>query len=219
MSEINIQLVREFFELNRFRVLTHWQHDDEQWRGVESGLLLFVEQVGRETPGEPPPFLLDHAAVGKLQRAVVEVRAWHGDKFYASVIESSPILGHVASGDVAALAQTVFGAAPFASVLVISELPSTPAPRQRSLALLQGLGIGHVLEFHTMLAAMLDQLSAQSNYAPSQTLQTLRLLKRYDLVRRQQLEFRFPMEPRPVQSGPPVETTMDEGGEETRVQD
>lgn len=213
MSEINIQLVREFFELTRFRVLTHWQHDDEGRRGVESGLLLFVEQVGRESEGEKPSFLLDYPAIGRLQRAVVEVRAWHGDKFYPSVIESSPILGHVASEEVTALAQTVFGAAPFASVLVISELPATAVPRRRALELLHGLGVDHILEFSTLLAAMLDQLSPQSNYAPSQTLQTLRLLKRYDLVRRQQLEFRFPLDPKPPQVGPSVETTVEEPGE------
>jgi hypothetical protein len=210
MSEINIQLVREFFELNRFRVLTHWQHDDEQRRGVESGLLLFVEQVGPESTDDEPPFLLDPQSIARLQRAVVEVRAWHGDKFYPSVIESSPILGHVASQDVAGMAQSVFGAAPFASVLVISELPTTEKPRGRSLALLQGLGLTHVLEFSTMLAAMLEQLSSQSNYAPSHTLQTLRLLKRYDLVRRQQLEFRFPMEPDVPSEIPCVDVTVEE---------
>lgn len=213
MSEINIQLVREFFELNRFRVLTHWQHDDEQRRGVESGLLLFVEQVGPEAQ-ESPPFLLQQHDLHRLHRAVVEVRAWHGDKFYPSVVESSPILGHVASPEVRSLAQSVFGVDAFASVLVISELPSSTEPRSRAIALLKDLGVQHIVEFGTMLASMLEQLSAQSNYAPSQTLQTLRLLKRYDLVRRQQLEFRFPMEPMPPQTGPSVDTTVDEPGEQ-----
>ncbi len=208
MSEINIQLVREFFELNRFRVLTHWQHDEDHRRGVESGLILFVEQVGQRTPAKSLPVLLGASTIGGLRRAVVEVRAWHGDKFYPSVIESSPILGHVASAEVADLARTVFGDAPFVSILVISELPAGMIQQQRSVELIRAMGVDHVLEFGTLLAATLEQLNAQSNYAPSQTLQTLRLLKRYDLVRRQQLEFRFPFEPE-VPELRTVDTTED----------
>ncbi len=211
MSEINIQLVREFFELNRFRVLTHWQHDEERRHGVESGLLLFVEQVGQETEGrEAPGVLLDQRSVQGLQRAVVEVRAWHGDKFYPSVVESSPVLGHVASKEVRALAASVFGEQSVVSVLVISELPGKAKLRTRTLELIQAMGVEHVLEFSTMLASMLEKLSPQSNYAPSQTLQTLRLLKRYDLVQHQQLEFRFPLDPAPALLNPPVDVAVDE---------
>lgn len=205
MSEINIQLVREFFEINRFSVLTHWPHLDA--RASEAGSLLFVERLGEGT-GEAPPFLLHGPDARLIDRAAVEVRAWHADKFYPSVIESSPILGHVASAEVADLARGVFGAAPFATVLVISELPASAAPRARALSLLEALGIGHAIEFGTLLGALAWQLGSHGNYAPSQTLQTLRLLKRYGLLRRQQLEFAFPSEPLLREPGPPVETDL-----------
>lgn len=190
MSEINIQLVREFFELNRFSVLTHWPHQEDRQRAGEAGSLLFAERLGDE-PEDVAPFVLHGSDVRILHRAVVEVRAWHGDKFYPSVIESSPILAHVASREVADLAGEVFGGAPFSTVLVISELPSSMGPRARSAQLLESLGIAHVIEFGTLLSSMAWQLASQGNYAPSQTLQTLRLLKRYNLLRRQQLEFAF----------------------------
>jgi hypothetical protein len=209
MSEINTQLVREFFELNRFRVLTHWQHDDEQRRGAENGLLLFVERVGDDAEGSDDaviPFLLERHSLPQVRRAVVEVRAWHADRFYPSVVESSPILGHVATAEVSDLARAVFQDSSFTSVLIISALPSSPSQRQRAAELLQQLGVGHVIEFGTMLADMLELVSAGSNYAPSHTLQTLRLLKRYDLVRHQQLEFRFPRDPIGPET-PEVETT------------
>ena len=57
MSDINLQLVRECFELNRFSVLTHWRHPDERARGGEGAALLFVERSGGEESG-PAPFLL-----------------------------------------------------------------------------------------------------------------------------------------------------------------
>lgn len=214
MSDINLQLVREFFELNRFSVLTHWRHADDRLRGNEGSSLLFVEKVQGEGTA-PAPFLLAGISIHGIHRAVVEVRAWHGDRFYPSVIEASPILAHVASVEVTDLALEVFSTAPFVSILVISELPASPVPRARSLHLLQALGIGHVLEFSILLNTLASQLSSHGNYAPSQTLQTLRLLKRYDLLRRQQLEFAFRPEPPSPDHVVAVETDLGAEDDET----
>lgn len=188
-----MQLVREFFELNRFYVLPHWRHE-ELSESPENTSLLFVEQSHPEA-AVTPDFVLQPGQVATLRRAVVEVRAWHGDRFYASVVESNPILGRVASPEVRALAESVFGAPDFQTVLVISELSASPKPRQRAVELLQGYGMDHVAEFPMILGEILNRLSVQGNYAPSQTLQTMRLLKRYHFIRRQQMEFLFPMAP------------------------
>lgn len=191
-----MQIVREFFELNRFHVLTHWHHEDLP-RVAEPGSLLFVEHTNRET-GPEGPFVLAPEDLRFLHRAVVEVRAWHADRFYASVVEASPVLGHVNEPETRALAQSVFGDPDFTTILVISELPSSTEPRERAVQLLQNLGLGHILEFSTILRDMIERISAHGNYAPSQTLQTMRLLKRYNFIRRQQLEFAFPLvTPRP----------------------
>ncbi|MBW7866258.1 MAG: hypothetical protein GX580_08015 [Candidatus Hydrogenedens sp.] len=195
MSDLNMQLVREFFELNRFYVLPHWRHD-ELSKSPENTSLLFVEQP-RPDPAVTPGFLLQPGEVASLRRAVVEVRAWHADRFYPSVIESSPILGRVASPEIRDLAAGVFDADDFSTVLVVSEFAASPRPRARALELLQTLGINHVIEFSMMLGDLLNRVSTQGNYAPSQTLQTMRLLKRYQFIRRQQLEMIF--------TGPPAE--------------
>jgi hypothetical protein len=192
VSDLNMQLVRECFELNRFHVLTHWQHEDLV-HSAEPGYLLFVERIVAETEREAE-FVLRAEEIGRIRRAVVEVRAWHADRVYPSVIEGSPALAHVASEETRALGQSAFLTDDFTSILVISELPSSPRHRARSVQLLQELGIGHVIEFPTILQDLLAHTSANGNYAPSQTLQTLRLLKRYNFIRRQQLEFLFPLE-------------------------
>lgn len=201
MSDLNMQLVREFFELNLFHVLTHWRHADFP-RAAEPGYLLFVEHTNPE-PRREVDFLLRAEDVPSLHRAVVEVRAWHADRFYPSVVENNPVLGHVVADETRLLAQSVFGGTNFTSILIISELPNSPAPRAKTLELLRQLGIGHVIEFPTILQDILTRLSADGNYAPSQTLQTLRLLKRYNFIRLQQLEFSFPMEA-PVPSTRPA---------------
>ncbi len=201
-----MQIVREFFELNMFHVLTHWQHEALTGHS-DAGALLFIERAVPRPPREVE-FLLRAEDLPGIARAVVEVRAWHGERFYASVIESSPVLAHVAGSETHALAQSVFGSPDFATILVLSELPASPEPRQRALQALQELGIGHTLEFSAILQETLSRISAHGNYAPSQTLQTMRLLKRYGLMQRQQLEFPFPVQSPALSEIPDVYTDV-----------
>ncbi len=190
MSDVDIELVREFFELNLFSVMTHWQHDAERPRLFEPGSQLFVENTDPSSLHGPPEFVLSALQVSAVERAVVEVRAWHAERFYASVVEAHPTLGQFVEGDAGSFARYMFGTPEFDKILVISELPASAEPRKRSLELIEEMGITHVLEFGTVLRGMLDKISANGNY-PSPTLRVLRLLKRYGLVRRQQLEFAF----------------------------
>ena len=190
MSDLNMQLVREFFELNRFYVLPHWRCEDVS-HSSENTSLLFVERAQTEA-GVEPEFLLRPADLAGIHRAVVEVRAWHADRIYPSTIDGNSVLGHVAGQEIRDLAETVFGVPEFKTILVVSEFSAAPTVRARALQMLQEFGIGHVLEFPTILGDLLDGVSVNGNYAPSQTLQTLRLLKRYSFVRRQQMELVFP---------------------------
>lgn len=200
MSDLNLQIVREFFELHLFHVLTHWEREST----AEAAPQLFVEHANPDSTS--PPFLLQDTDIQGVVRAVVEVRAWHADRFYASVIEGNPILAHVTAPDSLDLAGSVFGTPEFSTILVISELPASAEPRARSIELLRELGVNHVIEFSTVLRSVLDRIHAHGNYAPSATLQTLRLMKRYDLVRHQQLELLFRMEP-PLPRVPPAVDT------------
>ena len=200
MGDVNVQLVREFFELNLFQVMTNWQQS-ARFRPAEHSGQLFVQNT---VPGLPRelPFLLHPSDIASIERAVVEIRAWHGDRFYPSVIEANPVLYQFVSNESLALAGDVFGHASFATILVVSELPAGPELRSRSLGLLQQTGIGHVMEFPNILRDLVMRIDESGNYAASQTLQTLRLLKRYRLIRNQQMEFAFSAEA-PLPEVPP----------------
>lgn len=206
MDDVNLQLVREFFELNMFRVLTNWQQNPLRGRPADTGGQLFVENTAA-APVRELPFLLTPADIPFVQRAMVEVRAWHADRFYPSVIESSPVLHQFVAAEPLALAQEVFADEVFRTILVLSELPATHDQRSRSIELLQRTGIDHVIEFPVILQGLLNNLSVNANYSASSTLQTLRLLKRYRFIRNQQMEFSFSTEP-PVAAptAPRVET-------------
>jgi len=207
MDDVNLQLVREFFELNVFRVLTNWHQDPRTLRGGERSGQLFVENASR-TPARELPVVLGESDISGIEQAVVEVRAWHADRFYPSVIEANPILSQFVSEDSLALARDVFTDLPFTTVLVVSELPVTLEQRNRSVDLLRTAGIAHILEFPVILRTLLNKVSINGSYAASSTLQTLRLLKRYKLVRNQQMEFPVLMEaPEPI-PGASTDTTV-----------
>lgn len=191
MSDINMQLAREFFELNLFYVLPHWQFEADQRDQDYMGALLFVEQHAPASTMELD-CLLRPGDIKGVQRAVVEVRAWHADRLYPSVIEANPVFARVASEQTRVLAESVFGCQDFKIMLVVSEFSSAPARREQAVKALRKLGIDHVIEFPTMLAEIVRLVSGQGSYAPSPSLQTIRLLKRYGFIRRQQLELFFP---------------------------
>ena len=186
-----MQLAREFFELNLFYVLPQWRFEETEREAEASGSLLFVEQPKPAPAGELEA-LLHPGDVRHIQRAMVEVRAWHADRLYASVVEANPIFARVGSAQSRAIADTVFNNQAYKIILIVSELSASARHREQALNALLGYGIDHVVEFPTMLADMLRLISAQDNYAPSQTLQTMRLLKRYNFIRLQQLELFFP---------------------------
>jgi hypothetical protein len=206
MGDVNVQLVREFFELNLFHVLTNWQQSARRLRPGEHGGQLFVQNTDAEETRDLP-FLLGPADIVAIERAVIEVRAWHGDRFYPSVIEANPVLYQFVSQDSLALANGLFHHQPFSTILVVSELPASPELRARSLALLRDTGIGHVIEFPLILRDIINRVDANGNYPSSDTLQTLRLLKRYKLVRNLQMEFTFTTEAPPADRPPVVEAS------------
>ncbi|HEO70768.1 MAG TPA: hypothetical protein ENN80_05845 [Candidatus Hydrogenedentes bacterium] len=214
MSDTNLQLVREFFELNLFSVLTHWQDPAFRPRPAESSVLLFVENLHPPMGDDAPDFVLAPESLPALHRAVVDIRAWHADRFYPSVIKSSAVLGQFVAEDSLHFARQVFGTPEFATILVISELPASPGLRTHAIDKLRDIGIGHVLEFPVLLRDLLDKISGTTVY-PSQTLQTLRLLKRYRFLQRQQLEFAFPLEPVVPITSPQVDASDAAEEEET----
>lgn len=208
MSDLNVQLVRECFELHGFQTLTWWPHASDGARPGEAAPQLFVTNTRPAGEGSAP-FRLGPEDLHRIARGAIEVRAWHADRFYPSVVESSAVLGNIASVESAARAAEVFGAgAAWRKVLVISELPLSPVQRAKALGLLEGLGLDHVLEFPAVLAALAGRISAHGHYAPSPSLQVLRLLKRYDLLRWRQLEFAFPAPAPPAASTPDEEDSV-----------
>lgn len=192
MADVDLQLVREFFELNRFQVTTHWRQHDTQAH-PEGGQQLFVENA-QPADGRELDVVLHPSDLASIQYAVVEVRAWHTDRFYASVIDANPIVTQFAEPWALAPARDFFGTDQFATILVVSELPRTPEQRNQAVQRLAGTGVNHLIEFPAILNDLAQRVVLSGTYTGSPTLQFIQLLKRYKLLRHQQLEFTFPMD-------------------------
>lgn len=202
MTDIDLCLVREFFEMQKFRVMSNWQQHGSGPHRTDNGPQLFVENAN-PGPLRDLGVVLGPGDLTDLHRAVVEVRAWHSDRFYSSVIESNPVVTLFAEHDALALAREFFGGEPFKTILVISELPISPEQRGRAVELIRESHVDHLLEFPTVLRTLVDSVSVNGTYAASHSLQTIQLLKKYRLVDDQQMEFKFPSR-RGKKAGPKV---------------
>ncbi len=199
MNDINLQLVREFFELNLFRVLTQWRQDQIGAPRGGHSLQLFVENTAL-VPEYDLGLVLRPGDLAYIHSAVVEIRAWHTDRFYSSLLQANPVVTQFAEPNARIPAREFFGTDDFKTVLVVSELPHTPEQHAQSIESLEKTNVDHVIEFSTILRELVEKVSINGAFTGSHTLQLIQLLKRYRLVRNQQMEFAFPMED-PVSDG------------------
>ena len=192
MSDINLQLVKEFFELNGFMILTNRKH---QLRKIgadwEYSIELLVGNLDFVEPATEPGFVLEPRNLKAIPRAIVDVKGWHTEVFYPSTIEQGRTLFAFVSPESLQYASRVFKEEPFSKVIVLSELPSNKEILDRSIDVLRKNGIDHVIEFATILKDLISRVQVNYNYTESDTLQLVRLMKRYGLVKDLQMEFMF----------------------------
>jgi hypothetical protein len=192
MSDINLQLVKDFFELNGFMILTNRKH---QLRKIgadwEYSIELLVANLDFAEPAKEPGFALEPRNIKGISKAIVDVKGWHTEVFYPSTIEQARTLFAFVSPESLQYASRVFKDEPFSKVIVLSELPSNKEILDRSIELLRKNGIDHVIEFSTILKDLISRVQVNYNYTESDTLQLVRLMKRYGLVKDLQMEFMF----------------------------
>lgn len=78
--------------------------------------------------------------------------------------------------------------APLTKILVLPSLPTHEPHKTESIRMLQNAGLDAILSFRSMLQDLLSKVEVNHNYSKSDFLQTLRLLKNYDMVKSAQME-------------------------------
>lgn len=77
---------------------------------------------------------------------------------------------------------------PLTKILVLPGLPTHEPHKTESIRLLQNAGLDAIVSFRSMLQDLLGKVEINHNYSKSDFLQTLRILKNYDMVKSPQME-------------------------------
>jgi hypothetical protein len=133
-----------------------------------------------------------------VQKAVIAVKGWHTGVFTPTMLKSTPEIFNFLEQTVLKEAARFFppelnndvGEAP-TKVLVLPSLPTAEPFRSQSVELLKARGVDAIISFRAMLLDLLDKIEINQNYTKSDTLQVMRILKNYDLLKDTQLDM-FP---------------------------
>ncbi len=199
MAAIDEGIVREYFEQNGFfvrQVRKHAVQARKKTSEEEIDLVVFNPTWVRDQ--RRPDFFLFATELPYLHRAIVAVKPWHTDVFTPGMLKSSPEIFRFLEAEVQRGAARFFpaeegvgSAAPevFSKVLVLPALPTQEPFRSQSVELLKARGVDGIISFRAILLDLIDKVEVNRSYRKSDTLQVLRILKNYDLLRDPQMDF------------------------------
>ncbi|MDA0576600.1 MAG: hypothetical protein O3B24_00710 [Verrucomicrobia bacterium] len=189
MSAVNELLVREYFEMCGYLIAQPRKYSvpgRAKTADEEVDLVVFNPTI--ETQRLPENFVWNTGDLKTVARAVVGVRGWHTDRFYASTFEKTPEVFRFVQPDSVKFAAKILGASDMAKVICIPNLPASGELKARSIHALKERGVDGVISFRTILAELVAGVDINRNYEKSDLLQVIRLLKNYELVRDDQLD-------------------------------
>lgn len=196
MSAIDEGIVREYFEQNGFlvrQVRKYQVQARKKTSDEEIDLLVYNPAWSRES--RRPDFFLFSNELPHVHRAIISVKAWHTGVFSPGTLRSSPEIFRFLEDTVMKEAarfypvETGEGAdADLTKILVLPALPTQEPFRSQSVELLKQRGVDAIISFRSMLLDLIDKVEVNRNYWKSDTLQVIRLLKNYDLLKDAQMD-------------------------------
>ena len=197
MSAIDEGIVREYFEQNGFlvRQVRKYQVQARRKTGDEE-VDLVVYNPAYKRNSRRPEFFLFARELAYVHRAIVVVKGWHTGKFTPNMLKSSPEIFRFLEENVLREVTRFFpvdaeepGNAPdVTKILVLPSLPTAEPFRSQSVALLKEHGIDAIISFRSMLLDIIERVEINKSYGKSDTLQVIRILKNYDLLKDAQLD-------------------------------
>lgn len=196
MSAIDEGIVREYFEQNGFLVRQARKYQVSARRKVaEEEIDLIVFNPAWQRGARKPDFFLFGSELPYVQKAIVAVKGWHTGVFTPNMLKSSPEIFSFLQQNVLKQAARFFPPNPDddpadvpTKILVLPSLPTAEPFRTQSVDLLKQHGVDAIVSFRAMLLDLLDKIEINQNYSKSDTLQVMRLLKNYDLLKDTQMD-------------------------------
>ncbi len=197
MSAIDEGIVREYFEQNGFlvRQVRKYQVQARRKTGDEEvDLVVYNPAYSRNS--RRPEFFLFANELAYIHRAIVVVKGWHTGRFTPNMLKSSPEIFRFLEENVLKEVTRFFpvdaeepGNAPdVMKILVLPSLPTAEPFRSQSVAMLKEHGIDGIISFRSMLLDIIERVEINKSYGKSDTLQVIRILKNYDLLKDAQLD-------------------------------
>jgi hypothetical protein len=196
MSAIDEGIVREYFEQNGFlvRQVRKYQVQARRKTGDEEiDLLVYNPSWKRGT--RRADFFLFSNELPHIHRAIIAVKGWHTGVFTPNMLRSSPEIFRFLEDNVMKEATRFFPADAtdeagdaLTKILVLPSLPTQEPFRSQSVALLKERGVDAIISFRSMLLDLVEKTEVNRSYGKSDTLQVIRILKNYDLLKDAQLD-------------------------------
>jgi len=170
LTDVNEEIVRQYFELKGYFVQTD---------------VLYLKpkgQTGKKSSGYGDIDLIV-TNPKTCDKAIVGVSGWHTERITPSYVEDwgGRLFSFVSSLALNKAAQ-VLGTRKFRKILVVSRLGSRKDSREKFVEEAKKMGVDEVIEFPTILKELIKLVKTEPSY-DSEVLQTLRLLKTYDLLK------------------------------------
>ncbi len=195
MSAIDEGIVREYFEQNGFLVRQARKYQVSARRKLaEEEIDLMVLNPAWQRGARRPDFFLFSNELPFVHRAIVAVKGWHTGVFSPTMLKSSPEIFSFLEQNVLKEASRFFpadsaaDAGELTKILVLPSLPTAEPFRTQSVELLKARGVDAIISFRAMLLDLLEKIETNQNYTKSDTLQVMRILKNYDLLKETQLD-------------------------------
>ncbi len=189
MSAVGESIVREFFELNGFLVCQHRKYAVmAREKTADEEIDFLVHNPHADLSAGPPNFILGPDDMKRVARAIVVVKPWHTERFGPSVVSKKQLLKFVEKRSLDAADRRLGHDGPLLKLLVLPELPASESLKAKTIELLRAAGVDAVIIFRTMLLELIGSVEVNRNYAKSDLLQIIRLLKLYHLLKGPQLE-------------------------------
>lgn len=188
MSAVTEWVVREYFESLGYLVSQPRKYTvPGRHKKADEEIDLLVNNPGVVEHQVPSHLVWKTEDLRMVARAIVGVRGWHTDRFYASTFEQTPDILRFSERAAVRHAARLLGSDTMARILCIPKLPASGELKKATIRFLQDKGIDGVVSFRTMLLELVRRVDTKKNYEKSDLLQVIRLLKNYDLLRDPQL--------------------------------
>lgn len=197
MTAVNEWIVREYFEMMGFLVSQPRKYAVQgKHKKAEEEIDLLVQNPLVAEHKMSVDLVWEGTDLKTVARAVVAVRGWHTERFYASTLEQTPEILRFAGVKSMNFAKTLLGEGGIAKILCLPRLPASGELKAKTISVLKDKGVDGIISFQTMLGELVSRVDKNRNYEKSDLLQMIRIFKNYDLLKDSQLELWHGCRPR-----------------------